>query len=103
MDRGRPRWDEILPREGPPMERRDRLSRRQFVVGAGAASLGLLVGCGRWPGQTQSPAKVPRIGYLMPRSGPIDFDRAFAEALHDLGYVEGHNVAIEWRFFFGQG
>src|SRR4051812_42004205 len=44
------------PREGPPMERhRDRLSRRQFVVGAGASSAALLAGCGRWPGQAQAP------------------------------------------------
>jgi hypothetical protein len=27
-----------------------RLSRRQFVLGAGATSLGLVVGCGRLPG-----------------------------------------------------
>ena len=41
------------------------LSRRQFVLGAGAAGLGLLAGCGRLPWQAQPPAKVPRIGLLL--------------------------------------
>jgi len=49
------------------MERRgSRLSRREFVVGAGAASLALVAGCGRLPGQAQrSPARVPRVGMLV--------------------------------------
>jgi hypothetical protein len=40
------------------------LSRRQFVLGAGAASLGLLAGCGRLPRQAQEPAKLYWIGVL---------------------------------------
>jgi len=58
------------PREGPPMvRRRSRLSRRQFVGGAGAAGASMLAGCGRLPWQAQSEvrpaAKVYRLGFLM--------------------------------------
>src|SRR5438309_1966706 len=50
------------PREGPPMEcRESRLSRRQFVVGAGG--LGLLAGCGRLPWQGP-PLRTYRVGLL---------------------------------------
>jgi putative tryptophan/tyrosine transport system substrate-binding protein len=77
-----------------------RWSRRQVVQGAGAVGLGLLAGCGRWPGQEQPVAKVPRIGYL---GGRVlqDFDDAFRQGLHELGYVEGHNLTVEWRFAAG--
>src|SRR4051794_11607677 len=87
------------PREGPPMERRgSRLSRRAFVLGAG--TLGLVAGCGRLPWPAQAPTRVPRIGYL---GGRIlqDFDDAFRQGLRELGYVEGHNLVIEWRFADG--
>src|SRR3954452_20989049 len=92
------------PREGPPMERhRDRLSRRQFVVGAGASSAALLAGCGRWPGQAQAPARVPRIGFLAPgsREGRAPLIEGLLEGLHELGYADGQNIAIEYRFSEG--
>ena len=37
-----------------------RWSRRRFVQGAGAVGLGLLAGCGQWPGQAQPAPKVAR-------------------------------------------
>ena len=64
-----------------------RLSRRQFVVGTGAASLGLLAGCGRWPGQAEPPApKVLRIGFLVPGAPSSNAWRqdAFRQGLQDL-------------------
>ncbi len=39
----------------------DHLSRRQVVQGAGVAGLGLLVGCGRLPGQAEPAETVYRI------------------------------------------
>ena len=63
------------------------------------AGLGLLTGCGRLPFQGQQPAGIPRIGYLgFGRSGPDASDAAFRESLAERGYVEGSNLAIEWRF-----
>jgi putative ABC transport system substrate-binding protein len=45
----------------------------------------------------QQPAKVPRIGFLRPMlASPCRHD-AFVQGLHELGYVEGHTIVIEWR------
>jgi putative tryptophan/tyrosine transport system substrate-binding protein len=45
------------------------------------------------------PAKIPRIGILSARSpSPLDIFDAFHQGLHNLGYVEGKNVTIEYRF-----
>src|SRR5262249_32526994 len=80
----------------------DHWSRRQFVQGAGAAGLGLLPGCGRWPWQGQPP-RVYRIGYLSPGIAGGSFERggsnfeAFGQGLRELGYAEGENIVIEVR------
>src|SRR5262245_38432355 len=83
----------------------DRWSRRQFVQGVGAAGLGLVAGCGRLPGQIEQPTRVPRIGMLEPYSagdGPITASiEAFRQELHERGYTEGQNLAIEYRFSGG--
>jgi putative tryptophan/tyrosine transport system substrate-binding protein len=75
------------------------LHRRQFVLGAGAAGLGLLAGCGRLPWQAQAPTRVPRIGVLtLVTADPGDADNAaFRQGLRDLGYTEGQNITLEWR------
>src|SRR5215210_1507905 len=78
-----------------------RVSRRQFVVGAGASSLSLLGGCGRWPGQAMQPAKVPRVGYLSGGALGANSD-AFLAGLRELGYVEGQNIVVEVRIAEGQ-
>src|SRR4051794_32776135 len=91
----------IPPGEGPPMERRlDHVSRRQFLLGASTAGLGLVAGCGRLPWQASPPAQLPRIGYLGGRPIPV-FDQAFRQGLRDLGYIEGQQIAIDWRFAEG--
>jgi len=49
--------------------------------------------------EAQQPKKVPRIGVLSPGSpGPSPLLDAFRQGLRELGYVEGQNVAIEYRF-----
>jgi putative ABC transport system substrate-binding protein len=42
--------------------------------------------------------KTARIGYVSIRSGPADFEEAFRQRLHELGYVEGQNISIEYRW-----
>jgi putative ABC transport system substrate-binding protein len=70
------------------------------------AGLGLLAGCGQLPGQAP-PAKIPRIGVLRSGSGEgsapaaADASEALREGLGELGYLEGQNIAIEWRFSEG--
>jgi putative tryptophan/tyrosine transport system substrate-binding protein len=82
------------PAKGAAMD--SRLTRRRWIQGTGAVGLGLLAGCGRWPGQGQQPAKVPRIGFLAP-GAPQPQHEAFREGLRALGYVEGQNITIEHR------
>ena len=53
--------------------------------------------------EAQQPTKVPRIGYLSTDSPSTIAARieAFRQGLRELGYVEGKNIVIEWRF--GEG
>ena len=78
----------------------DRWSRRQFLQGSVAlAGSGLLSGCGLLPAITPQPARVPRIGYLGLTRGIVL--EAFQQGLSDHGYVEGRNIAVEYRFVEG--
>jgi ABC-type uncharacterized transport system substrate-binding protein len=54
--------------------------------------------------EAQQPTKVPRIGYLAAASLSANAARteAFRQGLRDLGYVEGKNIFIEWRYAEGQ-
>ena len=52
----------------------------------------------------QQPKKVPRIGYLAPTDPSCDLGRAEAIrlALREFGYVEGQNIAFEYRYAGGK-
>jgi len=66
----------------------------------------LLLLCGAmaaWPlaARAQQAGKVARIGYLSPNSASVGLllrDKAFLQGLHQLGYIEGKNILIEYRF-----
>ena len=75
--------------------------RRKIVVAMGA---GAVVG---WSGSlAQQQPRVWRVGFLTLRSRPDSFDAgvfgAFRAGLRELGYVEGNNLIIEWRFADGK-
>ena len=52
--------------------------------------------------QAQQPGKVPRIDYLSLGSGFGVNDEAFRQGLRELGYTEGQNIVVEWRFVEGK-
>jgi putative ABC transport system substrate-binding protein len=54
--------------------------------------------------EAQQPKKVPRIGFLSAASSSAISARveAFRQGLRELGYVEGKNIFIEWRFAEGK-
>ena len=57
-----------------------------------------------FPAQAQQPKKVPRIGYLSPSdaaSGSALIE-GIRLALRELGYVEGQNIIIEYRYAEGK-
>src|SRR4029434_8318679 len=53
--------------------------------------------------QAQQPKKVHRIGYLSSSSDPASQStEAIRRALRELGYIEGQNIAIEYRYAEGK-
>jgi putative tryptophan/tyrosine transport system substrate-binding protein len=53
--------------------------------------------------QAQQPEKVPRIGFLALGASLTDGRReAFRQGLRELGYMEGRNIVIEYRFAEGK-
>jgi putative ABC transport system substrate-binding protein len=64
----------------------------------------LLLAAAAWPfaATAQQPKKIYRIGYLAMGPGIEPRDEAFRQRLGELGYVDGKNVVIEWRFTQGR-
>jgi putative ABC transport system substrate-binding protein len=55
--------------------------------------------------QAQQPGKVPQIGYLVPSgdpSTPGPSGEAFRQGLRELGYIEGKNILVEYRYAEGK-
>jgi len=53
------------------------------------------------PSEAQQPKKVPLLGYQSAGSSG-EREEAFRQGLRELGYVEGQNFVIEWRFAQGK-
>jgi ABC-type uncharacterized transport system substrate-binding protein len=53
------------------------------------------------PSNAQQPKKVPRIGFVSPTSDDSRVE-AFRQGLRELGYVEGQNITIEYRWAEGR-
>jgi putative ABC transport system substrate-binding protein len=71
------------------------VNRRTFLAAFGGCLIAAPVAA-----TAQAPARVPRIGYLglAPASAAASRLVALRQGLRDLGYVEGKNIAIEFRW-----
>jgi len=64
----------------------------------GVLALALVLFIPSFSAEAQQKAKVPRIGFLRLGSSPQAFVEGFQQGLRELGYVEGQNIIIEYRF-----
>jgi putative ABC transport system substrate-binding protein len=73
------------------------MRRRAFIKLIGGVTVA-------WPlaAHAQQSVKVPRVGILSPASSEAAPDlTAFRERLHDLGYIEGQTIALDFRLSNG--
>jgi putative ABC transport system substrate-binding protein len=75
----------------------NRVRRREFITLLGGAAVA-------WPlgALGQQPGKLPLIGVLVSASPPHPFADAFWRGLHALGYSEGQNIKVEFRYTEGR-
>src|SRR5262249_19465374 len=72
------------------------MNRRAFVTALGAVLAAPLAA-------EAQPSRMSRIGVLMNLYSPdADPPQALRQGLRDLGYVEGQNLVIDWRFQLGR-
>jgi putative ABC transport system substrate-binding protein len=69
------------------------MDRRRFLLTSLAGALAAPLGV-----EAQQAGRLYRIGYLSPDSGASLYSEAFRQGLRDLGWVEGQNIAIEYRW-----
>jgi putative ABC transport system substrate-binding protein len=73
------------------------VKRREFIALLGSAAV-------VWPAavHAQQPGKIYRIGFLGDSPADSESTEAFWQGLRDLGYVEGRNITIEYRWAEGK-
>ena len=77
------------------------MTRREFITLLGGAAAARPVAFAG-PAASQQLGKVPRVGVLSPAaSAATPIFEAFRKGLQDLGYTEGKNIVLDFRFAKG--
>lgn len=73
-------------------------------IGATLGAAALLAALASFPAEAQTAGKAYRIGYLSSGSAAQSAHsrEAFAQGLRELGWIEGRNIVIEYRFAEGR-
>jgi putative ABC transport system substrate-binding protein len=73
------------------------IRRREFIAGLGLAAIPII-------GSAQPFSRLPTIGFIGGTTavGTAAYIEAFVQRLRELGWMEGHNVAIEYRWAEGK-
>ena len=73
------------------------MKRREFITLLGGAA-------GAWPiaARGQQPGKLARVGFLSGGAGPNPNIYGFQQGLRQLGYVEGQNLVLIYRWAAAQ-
>jgi putative ABC transport system substrate-binding protein len=73
------------------------MKRNYFPIALGALLLAL-----SFPAEAQQQKRIPRVGYLTLASTLRANEEAFLQGLRELGYIQGKNISLEWRFAEGK-
>src|SRR5262245_32910123 len=80
------------------MRREEEINKRQLA----SFALSVMLLALSVSAQAQQPAKVHKVGVLRADSPPNLSAETFQQAMRDLGYVEGKNIFIEYRYAEGK-
>jgi putative ABC transport system substrate-binding protein len=87
----------------PAVRREGEMNKRKL----GSFALWAMLLALSMPAEAQQPKKIPRIGFVSGRSTPTSATpdssaEAFRHGMRDLGYIEGKNISVEYRYAEGK-
>src|SRR5215470_20167511 len=84
--------------------RQQAIARNKTIKKILGLAVGIIFFALSFTASAQQPKKVPRIGYLSNTDAASEFPRSegIRLALRERGYIEGQNIAIEYRYTEGK-